>query len=272
MPRPEAKLLILFALAAYAMAGFFVLAGRRPGRKVLGRLGLILLVGGIGLNVAALAVRLARGHLPISSGFDTFTLLAALTGATAGYLKAVDALPSAEVVLPPVAAACSVVAMALSGEAAYRDFARDVRSVAHVSSAIAAAVCFAAAAGSGWFYLRVHKQLRRKDPAVLNSPAPSLERLDRFIRHVLPVGFALLTVTIVTGALGALQPQHERYLRSWWTHPKILVAVGTWFVYAVALHAAYAKRLRIRMAAALSAVGFLLLIAVLLASTLMPKT
>lgn len=270
MPSAEAKALAVAALVAYATAALLPVVGRRLQRRFTGPAGAILLAGGLGLSLAALAIRLARGHAPTASGFDTFVLLALLGGAAAAYFRAVSALPAAEAGLLLLATACSVLAVALSGSA-YRDFARDVWNVAHVVLAVSAAVSFAAAAGAGWLYVRKHKHLRSKDAEVLNSRTPSLERLGRFVRHVLPVSFALITGTIVTGAVGAFQPQRTGYLLNWWMHPKVLFAVITWCIYTVALHAVYARRARVRAAAILSACGFLLLIAVLVASMLLPK-
>lgn len=271
MPSMEAQLVAVAALLVYAMAtALAMIDGRRP-RKSGRRVEVVLLAGGIGLGLALLALRLSRGHLPAASGFDTFAFLALLSGVGAAYLGAVGALPAARAWLLPVAAACSVLAVALSG-AAYHGFARDVWGAAHVTFAVAAAVSFAAAAGGGWLYLRKHKQLRAKDPAVLHWRLPPLERLARFVRHALPVSFALITATMVTGLVGAMQPRHEGYLLNWWTHPKVLTATITWCVYTVALHAAYTRRVRVRTAAILSAAGFLLLIAVLVGSMLLPKT
>jgi ABC-type uncharacterized transport system permease subunit len=270
MPSVEARLLGLMALVAYAAAALLSLIGRRPGREVVGRWGAIPLAVGISLSLATLVLRLARGHPPTSSGIDAFTLLALLTGAVAAYLRAVDALPRVGLVLLPLAAAWSVLAVALSG-LAYRDFTRDLWNVIHVVLSIAAAISFASAAVGGWLYLRKHRQLRGKDPAVFKWPLPPLERLDRFLRHALPVAFALVTATILAGLAGALQPGREGYFRNWPNHPKMLMATVAWLLYTLALHAAYAKRFRGRFAAILSIVGFGLLVVVLVASMLIPK-
>jgi len=270
MPSVEAKLLTLLALVAYVLAAVVLPVARRPGREVLGRLGVHLLVGGIGLSGAALVLRVVRGHLPTGSPFDTYNLLALMSGLAAGYLRLVRAIPRLSLALLPLAGAWSVLAIALSG-AAYHDFAHGVWAAAHVSLATAAAVGFAAAAAGGWLYLRKHQQLRRKDPAVLQGRGPSLERLDRFLRHVLPVAWVLVTATIVTGLVGAVQPERRAYFHNWVTHPKMLTAGITWLLYTLALHAAHAKRFRGRTMAGLSIVGFALLVGVLVASMLLPK-
>ena len=269
MPSVEAKVLTLLALAGYVLSAGVLAAARRPGREPLGKLGVHLLAGGLGLSLAVLVLRVARGHLPTGNPFDTYNLLALLSGLVAIYLRAVHAIGRVSIALLPLAGAWSVLAIALSG-AAYHDFARDVWAAAHVTLATASAVGFAAAAAGGWLYLRKHRQLRLKDPAVFQSKGPSLERLDRFVRHVLPVAFALVTATILTGLVGAFQPQREGYFHNWVTHPKMLTAGITWLLYTLALHAAHAKRFRGRTTAVLSLVGFVLLIGVLVASMLLP--
>ena len=271
MPSVEALVLALLALVAYAMAAPLALLGRRPGQETVDRSAGMLLAAGISLSLATLVLRIARGHPPASSGLDIFTLLSLLTGAMAAYVRAVNALPWAGILLLPLAAAWSLLGVALGG-AAYRDFARDVWTVAHVTLAGAAAISFTIAAAGGWLYLRKHKQLRGKDPALFQWRLPPLERLDRFVRHALPVAFALVTATIAAGLAGALQPWREGYFRSWPTHPKVLVSFITWLVYAAALHTAYAKRFRGRAMAILSIAGFGLFVVVLVASMLIPKT
>ena len=271
MPSVEVILLALLALAAYTGAAMLASLARRGGRASLARSAAMLQAAGISLSLATLVLRIARGQHPTASALDVFTLLALLTGAVSAYLKAVSAPPWADIVLLPLAAAWSCLAAALGG-GAYHDVARDVWGVAHVALAASAAVSFAAAGAGGWLYLRKHKQLRGKDPAIFRSSLPSLERIERFLRHALPISFALVTATIVAGLAGALQPWRQGYFRNWPTHPKVLVSSVTWVLYTVALHAAYAKRFRGRAVAALAITGFALLVVVLVASMLIPKT
>jgi len=271
LPSAEVKLLALLSVLAYLAAGVLALLGRRAHREALARAGAGPLAAALGLGVVLVALRLIRGHAPVTSGFDTFALLALLTGAAAAYLRAVGALPRVTIFLLPVAAGWAAMGLALAG-AAYRDFARDVWTVAHVILAAASALGFFAAAVGGWLYLRKHRQLRTKDPGLFDSPLPSLERLDRFVRHVLPTAFVLVTATIVAGLAGALQPRRAGYLHNWVTHPKMLTAGIAWALYALALHTAYARRSRGRVTAALSVAGFALLVGVLVASMLLPMT
>jgi len=271
MPSVEVILLALLALLAYSGSAVMAAWARRGRRATLGRVAAMLQAAGISLSLATGVLRIARGYHPTASALDVFTLLALLTGLVSAYLKAVGSPAWADVVLLPLAALWSCLAAALGG-GAYHDFARDVWSVAHVALAAAAAGSFTAAGAGGWLYLRKHKQLRGKDPALFRSPLPSLERIERFLRHALPISFALVTATIVAGLAGALQPWREGYLRNWPTHPKVLVSAVAWGLYTVALHAAYAKRFRGRAVATLALAGFALLVGVLVASMLIPKT
>lgn len=267
MPTTEAKLLILLALVAYAMSAVMTwIAGMRKDQTPA-KLTPVALAAGIALCLAVVVLRLARGHAPAASGFDTFAMLALLAGAVAAYLRAVDALGRAGLVLMPLATVWAGLAVALSGPA-YRDFARNTWTVVHVLLAASAALAMAAGAIGGWLYLRKYAQLRCKDPRMFDRATPSLETLGRFLRRILPVAFSMVTATVLTGFVDAFQK--DAYFHKWVTHPKMLTAGITWLIYSVALHAAYARRFRARLAAILSIVGFILLLAVLLASMLLP--
>ncbi len=140
----------------------------------------------------------------------------------------------------------------------------------HVVAAAAGILCFAAGAVAGWRYLRKYANLRRKDPAEIASGGPSLEALNRFVRRMVYVGFALLTAAIAMGLHQAFQPEREDWFHLWQTHPKMVLAAATWAVYAVALGAIRGKRFRGRLAAGLSIAGFALVVLVLLIAHLVP--
>ena len=270
MPSELARLLTILSLAAYATAALSTAIGLRMGLRELARSFLLILAGGLACNAAALAVRAGRGHWPLASTFDTFSVLALMLGVMSGYLKLVDRQRAAELVLLPAAAVCAGLALCLSG-GAYRHFAPTIWHGAHLVFAIAGTAYFSAAGGAGAIYLRTHQRLRRKDPAAIESHWPSLERLDRFLRHAIPVGFALLTLTMAVGVYGGFLADRSHWVRTWWKHPKMVIAAVAWLVYAVALHAACGKRFRGRRAAVLSIAGLVLLVVVLLVSLLMPS-
>ena len=140
----------------------------------------------------------------------------------------------------------------------------------HVIAASAGILCLAAGAAAGAKYLRKYANLRRKDPAEIASGGASLEALNRFVRRMVYAGFALLTVAIAMGLHQAFQPEREGWFHIWQTHPKMVLAAGTWAVYALALCVIRGKKFRGRLAAGLSIAGVVLVALVLLLALLMP--
>jgi len=270
MPSEQARLLMIVALSAYAAAAITTVLSLRADLRKFTLPFLLILTVGLVLNAVSLVARAGHGHWPLGSGFDTFSLLALIVAVMSLYLKLLDSGRAAELALLPAAIACCVFALALSA-AAYRDFARAVWHAAHVVFAMTGMLCFAAASGAGAIYLQMRKRLQRKDPAAFESHWPSLERLDRFIRHAMPVGFALLTATIVLGLYGGFLADRAHWVSTWWKHPKMVISLCAWALYAVALHAAYGRRFRGPRAAKLSIAGLVLLVIVLLVSILLPS-
>lgn len=268
MPGTDTILLAVMAMLAYAGSFAFALTARKAVRLRLASPILMLLAGGLILNLTVIAVRLAEGHLPLSTSLDVFAVLAMACGLMALYLKAMDRRRYPELVLTPLADVCLLAGLLLAA-VVQKDFARSILNVVHVAMAVGGVACFATAAGAGAIYLRTHRALRRKDPAALQSHWPSLERLDRFIRQMLPIGFALLTVSMALGLWEAFSQYGGRFFRSWQTHPKLLIATAAWLLYALTLHVVHARPYRGRQAAVLSLVGVALLVAVLVVSMVM---
>ena len=264
---PGMKILALVALMAYAASAAVAALGRAPGGR--GRYFLAFLAGGIGFNAAALAWTVARGQFVDAGRFSALALAALVIGAAAAASHAARAARMAKAMLLPLMAVCLCLLLAIL---AATFPASDVWGIGHIALAIAGTACFGAAACGGGIYLRASGRLRSKDAGIVTAHWPSLERLDRFVRRALLVGFALLTAAIAAGLVEALLPRGGRWFWNWQTHPKTLAAVIAWVVYTIALYTAYGRRFRPARTAALSIAGFVLLMGVLLASTLVRKT
>ncbi len=72
---------------------------------------------------------------------------------------------------------------------------------AHVLLASAGFAALGVAALAGFFFLLEHRALKRRRSLARRFPMPSLEALDRVNRVALVLGFPLLTLGVVTGAL-----------------------------------------------------------------------
>jgi ABC-type uncharacterized transport system permease subunit len=109
---------------------------------------------------------------------------------------------------------------------------------------------------AGLVYLLEHRRLKAKPPVAPSIPLPSLEALDRVNVVTTAVGFALLTLGIVTGMIWL-----KNTLGTAWTgttHEAWMVI--SWAIYAGLVGARYAGRQGARQAAASALAGFAFLL------------
>jgi cytochrome c-type biogenesis protein CcsB len=93
---------------------------------------------------------------------------------------------------------------------------------------------------------------RGRDSLKSTEVIPSLEAIDEIIYKTIAVGFLLLTVGIITGAVWA----NYAWGSYWSWDPKETWSLITWFVYAAFLHARLTRDWRGRRAAIISIAGF----------------
>lgn len=127
---------------------------------------------------------------------------------------------------------------------------------AHVLLASAGLAALGLAGLAGLFYLLEHRGLKRRRSLRRRIPLPSLEALDRVSRTSLILGFALLTVGVVTGALW-LEAESDRFWSG--THHELWTAIA-WIVYLVLVLMRFAGRQGARQAAASAVCGFAFLL------------
>lgn len=122
----------------------------------------------------------------------------------------------------------------------------------HTIVAFAGYAAFAVAFSAGVMYLLQERFLKKKRLGLLYRRLPSLETLDDINYRCLTIGFPLLTIAIVTGAIWA-----ESAWGSYWSwDPKETWSLITWFVYAALLHGRLTTGWRGRRAAVLAIIGF----------------
>ncbi len=122
----------------------------------------------------------------------------------------------------------------------------------HTTLAFLGDASFAMAAGIGLMYLVQEHFVKKKHLGSLFHRLPSLQMLDEINYRLISLGFPLLTLAIITGALWA-----ESALGSYWRwDPKEVWSLITWFIYVFVLHARLRQGWRGRKAAILSLVGF----------------
>ncbi len=252
--------LVIALFTAGGMASFLRLWFDRPSLKLSSRMCLYLgLLSCIGLLVWHSGTR--GTWLPLQDNFDTLVWLGLLITLFVLYMQVTRPIGGLDWFLMPVV--IFLLAMAgFFGREHYHKYVAGTWEWVHWVSSFGGLVAFSAAAAAGLMYLIVSRRLRAKR---LEGPNfGSLERLEHLTRVAVTLGFALLSIGLVTGAIHLFSAKREVPVS------KIVLACLAWIVYAVVLHAPINPVLRGRKTAILSVIGFVLMIGALVAVTAWP--
>lgn len=121
----------------------------------------------------------------------------------------------------------------------------------HISLALLGYAAFAVAAGYGFLFLELYRDLNTGKFSVFYGKLPPLEVLERMMLGALLVGFVALTGAVLGGIVWA----HRLFADSWLQDPKILVTLATWALYAGALLLRRLRRWQGRQTAMASLAG-----------------
>ena len=227
---------------------------------------------GICLGLAALIWRsVVRGRwMPLEDNFEAMATLALLLAGFTLYVQRSKPIPGLDWFLMPIVIVMLLCA-ALLGESAQGVYEpAGIWDLTHCASNFAGMAAFGVAAGVGAMYLIASARLRRK-AAIGTGPPVSLERLENLTHWAVSIGFALLTVGIVTGLARIMQRgPHTMLGPHWITSPKVILAFSVWVVYAVALHTPITPAVRGANPRMLSIVGFVLMVATLITVLYLP--
>jgi cytochrome c-type biogenesis protein CcsB len=122
----------------------------------------------------------------------------------------------------------------------------------HVSVAFLAYAAFFLTFVSSIMYLIQEKELKAKNFRFLYFRLPSLQLCDELLRRSLYVGFVLMSLAIVTGALWAQQA----WGRYWSWDPKETASLVTWAIYLLLVNYRLSAGWRGRRASYISIAGF----------------
>jgi cytochrome c-type biogenesis protein CcsB len=114
-----------------------------------------------------------------------------------------------------------------------------------------AALFFAFAAAI--MYLLQERELKSKHPTRFHHRLPSLEVCDDLAYKSIAIGFPLITLGIISGALGA----QTAWGTIWGGDPKVLLSFSTWFIYLLLIHYRLIGGWRGKKAAYLAIMGFI---------------
>ena len=128
--------------------------------------------------------------------------------------------------------------------------------IIHTILAFLGDASFAMAFGIGIMYLMQERYLKSQPLSGLFLRLPNLQVLDELNYRLISLGFPLLTLAIITGAIWA-----STALGKYWRwDPKEVWSLVTWLIYALVLHLRLTLGWRGRKAAILSIIGFILVI------------
>jgi len=266
MPTIGQLVLLFVAILAFAIGGGMSVTRMWSDHVMPRILSRVLLVLGI-LACAGVIVwhSFTRGTwVPVGDNFDALVWLATLLAAFVLYLQSHRQLGSLDWYVMPIVLLLLVWA-AIFGRTEYHSYhsaVRDTWAWVHRVTSYGGAVAFAIAAASGAMYVTASRRLRTK--RTVGPQFASLERLEQLTMMAVTLGFALLTVGMITGGIKMLADGSHTPIA------KIVLAVLVWVVYAVVLHAPLNPSLRGRRVAVLSVVGFVLMLGTVVAVLLMP--
>jgi cytochrome c-type biogenesis protein CcsB len=242
------------ALALYGLGavGYLVyLATQREAAARLGRL-----ATGLGLLVQTgffLARWAASGYFPITNLFESLNFFAWAVVVSFVVLQVRLPAPVLGAIVVPIAFLLSAFSLTLDATVAPLLPALQSRWLyVHTTLAFLGDAFFVVAFAGGVLYLVQERQLKSKRTGGFYHRLPSLDLLDRVNYRSLTIGFPLLTLGIITGAVWA-----ENAWGSYWQwDPKETWSLITWFIYAALVHARLTVGWRGRKAAWLSIAGF----------------
>jgi len=247
--------MLSFKLTSYANllvfgSGILYVAHIRFTSKAVGRWATgLATAGAVGLMVAFFMrwyesyQILAVGHVPLSNLYEVMVFFSALTVIVYLMMESVYRIKLAGAfVMPIVVGALGfelwLVAAGHAGPANVVPALESYWLHTHVLSNFIAYGAFAVAAGAGAIYLLRHRlESRNRMHGALLSRLPELAASERFIYWGIGIGFPLLTLATILGAVWA----YEAWGGHWSWDPKETWSSIVWLTYAAFLHLRYMK-------------------------------
>jgi ABC-type uncharacterized transport system permease subunit len=258
MPTTPQIALLLTAVALFAIGGCISVARLRWNTRTMRITGKSSLYWGTAIAIAVLILHsiTRKSWIPIGDNFDALIWLAVLLALFTEYVQGTRPLAALDWFIMPIVIALLVLA-AVFGRVEFHPYIGQAWTYVHRLTSYVGAVAFAVAAASGAMYVGASARLRQKQPSSVYLG--SLERLERLTMTAVTLGFALLTIGIITGAVELI------FLKKPTSSWKIALTACVWLVYAIVLHAPLNPIFRGRRAAVLSVLGFALMLGTLVA-------
>jgi ABC-type uncharacterized transport system permease subunit len=272
MPTTGQILLLILAILLFLAGALLSLARTwwdREGLRIAAKASLWTgVMVSLGVLIWHMLARPGGNWLPLEDNFEAFVWLAVLLACFVLYVQRTRPLGGLDWFVMPIVILLLIAAGVL-GKAKPKEYAGTTWYWIHLVTVLGGALAFAIAGATGAMYLQANRRLRSK--ALPHGPKfGSLERLERITFSSVTLGFALLTVGLVTGLVVQKARGQTGLGENWFKSPKVILAFSVWVVYAIVLHAPINPSFRGRKVALLSIFGFVLMIGTLIAVNFVP--
>jgi len=259
---PLDRLLLAVTLTLYLAASLayhgYVLAGSEGAR----RWAVGFTAGAVAMHTAAIgAWCLLQGALLTHPGM-IYSVIAFLVGAAQVIANFAGRWVSLGALSMPLAFLLNLVAISRTAAAAPEVEASHPLLRPHVMVLLLAFAVLALAFCLAILYLAESRMLKQREPNRLSRRLPPLESLSHASHWLAVIGFSLLTLGIISGAVAA--PGH--WGPGWYLDPRTLLTLLAWLVYGVYIGASYFLGWRGRRTTYFLIGGFLILVLVLMLS------
>jgi ABC-type uncharacterized transport system permease subunit len=196
---------VLYVAAWGAQAAFLV-----RGSEALGRAGAMLLAPAALAHVVFLAVSVSSGGARLGDihqvlAFGSLLLVLAFLGTAWAYRARVARLSVLGAFITPIALLFILLAAFHRGVGTVPDDVRSMVLPVHIVVNVLGETAFALAFGVAIAYVLQERQLKRKKLTGLFQRLPPLDVLDTLGFRLVSVGFPLLSIGVVSGALWAVR-------------------------------------------------------------------
>jgi cytochrome c-type biogenesis protein CcsB len=242
------------ALTCYFVATIISLIDIFRGGKESSKLTISFAFLGFAIHTAAIIARFVwGGHLPVTSMHEAASFFAWCIVLILFFLEFRYKIGIMGSFILPIAFAIMLIAAFLPRVMAPLDPVLKTPWLwIHTVFAFMGNAAFAVAFGVGIMYLIQEHYLKSKHIRGLFQRLPSVQILDEINHKLITIGFPLLTMAIITGALWA----ESAWGKYWRWDPKEVWSLITWFTYAGILHLRFTAGWRKKRAAILSIIGF----------------
>jgi cytochrome c-type biogenesis protein CcsB len=249
-----AGLLFDGAVALYLLGAVLALVHLLAGRPGAGRAARGVTLAGLAAHTGSLAARYAEAHVAPAAGlYDAVSFLAwAIVGASLVFQRRYRVQVLGAFATPLAALLMLAVSSAPALPVPPAPTLRSLWLPVHVTLVFLGDALLALAACAGLMYLMQERTLKTKQLGPFTRRLPSLEALDALNLRSLLLGFPLLTLGLLSGAVWA----RLAWGTFWSWEPKVVLSVLTWILYAVLLHGRLTIGWRGRRAAVGAIAGF----------------